>query len=162
MFSYETLDAIADSYNPVLALASLAFIAASVFRAQWRLVVLRLSAFIVIVFVAYGLMFLDRRLNIWPAFGLDYSTHTAVALGLVLFLSFSIPRWAALWVCSFISYVLLMLYQRYHTITDITTTGLAVGVPMTLTLAFLHQPRRVKTAVQALFRTAKSDHPPQS
>lgn len=156
MFSYETLDAIADSYNPALALVSLAFIAAGVFRVQWRLAVLRLSAFIVIVLVAYGLMFLDRRFNIWPSFGLDYSTHTAVALGLVLFLSFSAPRWAVIWICSFISYMLLMLYQRYHTIADIATTGLAVGVPMTLALVFLHQPRGVKTAVQALFPTVKN------
>lgn len=162
MFSYETLDAIADSYNPALALASLAFIAASVFRAQWRLAVSRLSAFSAIVFIAYGLMFLDRSFNIWLTFGLDYSTHTAVAIGLVLFLLFNAPRSAALWVCSFISYVLLMLYQHYHTITDIATTGLAVGVPMTITLLSLHRPRRVKTAVQALFRTAKSNHPPQS
>lgn len=147
MLSYETLDAIADSYNPALALVSLAFIAAGMFRTQWRLVTLRIAGFITIVSVAYGLMFLDRHLNIWPAFGLDYSTHTAVALGLVLFLSFSAPRWAALWFFSLISYVLLMLYQRYHTIADIITTGLAVGIPMALALAFLHRPQRKKAAV---------------
>ena len=146
--SYETLDAIADSYIPALALISLAVIAADAFRVQWRLVSLRIFAFLGIALIAYSLMFLDGRLDIWPAFGLDYSTHTAVASGLVLFLSFCVPRWTVFWIFSLISYALLMLYQRYHTIADIITTGLAVSIPMMLILSVLHRHRQTRTVTQ--------------
>jgi hypothetical protein len=139
MLSYETLDVIADSYNPSLALMSLAFVAAGVCKAQWKLAGVRILAFAVVVLVAYGLMFLDRHLNIWAAFSLDYSTHTAVSLGLVIFLSYNSPRLAVVWIGSFVSYVLLMLYQRYHTISDVATTSLAVGVPVGLIMACLYK-----------------------
>jgi hypothetical protein len=138
MPSYEMLDAIADSYNPLLALISLIFIAASLFKAQWKLAGLRLIAFAVVVFIAYGLMFLDRSLNIWPAFGWDYSTHGAVAIGLVIFLCLNARKAAILWIGSFIGYVLLMLYQGYHTIADIATTIIAVGIPIELIMGYLY------------------------
>ncbi len=144
MLSYETLDAIADSYIPSLAVIALVFIAASLFKSQWRQAGLRFAGFAAMVVIAYSLMFLDHRLNIWPAFGLDYSTHTAVALGLVLFHSFTIPRFTYAWIGSLVGYALLMLYQRYHTISDIVTTGIAVGVPMVLCLLALYSPWRSK------------------
>jgi hypothetical protein len=34
---------------------------------------------IMTLLIGYGLMFLNNRFQIWPAFGLDYSTHTAVS-----------------------------------------------------------------------------------
>ncbi len=146
MLSYETLDAIADSYNPSLAVISLVFIAVSLFKSQWRQAGLRFAGFAMIAVIAYSLMLLDSRLNIWPAFGLDYSTHTAVALGLVLFLSFTIPRFVYFWFGSLVGYALLMLYQRYHTVSDIVMTGIAVGIPMMLCLMPLYRPwRRSKT-----------------
>jgi hypothetical protein len=127
--SYETLDAIADAYNPLLALVSLLLIAARVFKAKWKLAGVGMAGFMTVALVAYGLMFLDRHLGIWPAFGLDYSTHTATALGLVILLSIEARRLATLWSISFICYVLLMLYQRYHTVADVVTTAVAVSFP---------------------------------
>ncbi len=100
---------------------------------------MRFAAFAIVVFMAYGLMFLDNRYKVWPALGLDYSTHTAVALGLVILLSFNATKLKALWCGSFAAYVLLMLYQRYHTIADIVTTALAVGAPTALLLAGLYR-----------------------
>lgn len=134
MLSYETLDAIADAYNPLLALIAIAFIMKSAFQLQWKISGIRLMAFITIAIVAYGLMFLDHQYHLWHYWGLDYSTHTAVALGLVLLLSFISPRFVMLWIISFLGYALLMLYQRYHSITDIITTGIVVGIPIALTL----------------------------
>jgi len=87
MPSYETLDAIADAYIPLLALISLLLIAVRLFKAQWKPAGRGMAGFIAVAFIAYGLMFLDRFLGIWPAVGLDYSTHTATSLGLVLLLS---------------------------------------------------------------------------
>jgi hypothetical protein len=139
MPSYETLDAIADSYNPSLALVALALIAAALCRARWRLAGARALAFAMVASVGYGLMFLERHLHLWSAVGLDYSTHTAVSLGLVIFLSFNAPRLAVAWIGSFVGYVLLMLYQRYHTISDIAATSAVAGVPVGLAIAYLYK-----------------------
>ena len=130
MPSYETLDAIADSYNPALLALSVACLVHSLFRARWQLSLARFHALAVIAFFVYGLMFLDRRLDIWDSAGLDYSTHTALALSLVLFLYFCARRWAPLWIGSLVCYVILMLYQRYHSLADVLTTAIAVGVPV--------------------------------
>lgn len=80
--------------------------------------------------LAYGIMFIDNVYNIWSRWGLDYSTHTAVSLVLVTYLSLLVPRWLLLWQLSFFSYCGLMLYQKYHTVADILSTGvtLAVGI----------------------------------
>ena len=145
MPSFETLDAIADAYNPLLACISLLVIAARLFRAQWKRTGLGVAGFGGVAAVAYGLMFLDRYLNLWPALGLDYSTHTATALGLVILLSFEARKLVPLWVGSLACYVLLMLYQRYHTVTDIMTTAIVVGIPLGWALAFLHRPERAET-----------------
>lgn len=128
MLSYAVLDTIADFYIPLLALAALAFIVKDMLRSQWKIAGVRLTAFLMVAVVAYGLMFLDKQLNIWSSWGLDYSTHTAVALGLVLFLSSVSSQFRVGWFFSFIVYVLLMLYQRYHTVSDILTTGIVVSV----------------------------------
>lgn len=130
MFSYETLDKIADAYTPMLAIVSLAFIIVSVIRAQWRTAGLLLLTVTMILAIAYGLMFLDGRFDIWRTFGLDYSTHTAVALVLVAFLAANNPQFAVFWVGSLMAYVLLMLYQGYHTVSDITVTAAVVVVPI--------------------------------
>lgn len=159
MPSYETLDTIADAYTPLLVIVSLAFIVVALFRAQWRVAGLRLLTVSVVVTIAYGLMFFDARFNIWSTFGLDYSTHTAVALVLVAFLTANRPRLTVLWVGSLIAYVLLMLYQGYHTVSDITVTAAVVIVPTWLVVARLciHWP--FATANKPLNRTRKSSTP---
>lgn len=139
MLNYETLDAIADSYNPLLAFIALAFIMRGIFQSQWKLTGIRFAAFITVAIVAYGLMFLDHQYHLWDHFGLDYSTHTAVALGLVVLLSFMSQRFVILWAMSFVGYALLMLYQHYHTVPDILTTGIAVGIPIALALKSLQR-----------------------
>lgn len=138
MPSYDTLDVIADLYNPLLALISLLFSVAGLFKAQWKLTGLRLLAFAVVAFIAYGFQLLDHYLNIWPTFGLDYSTHTAVALGLTIFLSLNLRKLTILWIGLFVGYVLLMLYQRYHTIADIATTGVVVGIPIFAVVSYVY------------------------
>ena len=137
MFSYETLDKIADAYTPMLTIVSLAFIIVSVIKAQWRTAGLRLLTVTVILAIAYGLMFLDGRFNIWRTFGLDYSTHTAVALVLVAFLAATQPKLTIFWIGSLIAYALLMLYQGYHTISDIAVTAAVVVAPAWLVIAHL-------------------------
>lgn len=136
--NYGTLDWIADAYTPLLAVIALVFIIIALFRSQWRLAGRRLLALAVVLSIAYGLMLLDGRFYLWPALGLDYSTHTAVAMVLVAFLLAEEPRLSVLWFGSLAGYALLMLYQGYHTFSDIAITGLAVIVPAWLVLAYLY------------------------
>jgi uncharacterized membrane protein (UPF0136 family) len=140
--SYETLDAIADAYNPALAIITLLLIATRMFRAQWRAAGLGMVAFAVVAGISFGLMFVDRWLKIWPAFGLDYSTHTATSLGLVMLLSYESRKLMPLWLVSFLCYLLLMLYQRYHSVADMVTTAVVVGLPMGLGMAALYRWQR--------------------
>ena len=75
-------------------------------------------------------MTLDAYFNIGSFLSLDYSTHTAVSLGLIIFLYFNVRRLAIVWIVSFILYLMLMLYQQYHTIADILVTGVVTGFPV--------------------------------
>jgi hypothetical protein len=139
MPSYETLDLIADAYIPLLAILSMSLIVISVFKSHWQVAGLQVLALTFVLIISYGLMFLDNRFQIWPAFGLDYSTHTAVALSLVAFLSFNKSNRLIIWVGSFIAYLLLMLYQRYHTFSDIVVTSAVIFVPVWFVLSFIYR-----------------------
>ena len=139
MPAYATLDAIADSYNPLLLVFSLICIGMPHLKAQWKMGGLRLIGFSAVILVAYGLMFADKRYAIWGGFGLDYSTHTATSIGMVLFLSYCTPRLAMYLSASFILYALLMLYQQYHSLLDILTTGLIVAPLLGGVLMALHR-----------------------
>jgi hypothetical protein len=139
MPSYETLDLLADAYIPLLTILSLSLIVLSLFKSRWQVAGLQVLAITFVLLISYGLMFLDNRFQIWPAFGLDYSTHTAVSLSLVVFLSFNKPNRIIIWVGSFIAYLLLMLYQRYHTFSDIASTSAVVLVPVWLVQAFIYR-----------------------
>ena len=129
--SYETLDKIADLYIPVLAFLSLLsvihclrFNVASVKKSGFRLFQLLTQ-----VLMVYGLMFLDASFNIWPSLGgLDYSTHTALSLVLVVFLLLHHKKYSTVLVGSLGLYLLLMLYQQYHTVADIVVTAVVVGL----------------------------------
>lgn len=145
MLSYATLDAIADSYNPLLLILSLISMGFTLFNSRWRNLQLQLIGFATVAVVAYGLMLLDKKYGIWPQFGLDYSTHTATSLGMVLFLSYCTPRLGIYFVGSFLAYALLMLYQKYHTPLDIISTGLAVGPLIGISLLLLYRAKRDNT-----------------
>ncbi|MCX9157410.1 hypothetical protein OPU71_14880 [Niveibacterium sp. 24ML] len=128
--NYETLDTLADAYTPLLALLWLALILHPLLARQWRTAVLRSALGISCLAVCYGLMFADRVLALWPAIGLDYSTHSAVAIAFVAILCTLLPRQRLAWIASLLAYFLLMLYQRYHTVADILSTAIAVTPPV--------------------------------
>ena len=97
-------------------------------KGQWQSLGTRSLLIFTGALIAYGLMFLDNKLQLWPALGLDYSTHTAVALVLVVYLLANSPKAPWFWLTSLVGYVLLMLYQRYHTVADIMTTAIVVAI----------------------------------
>lgn len=137
MLDYETLDSIADSYVPVLVVLSLASLSRTAILSRWRLLGIHTAAMSFGLLISYGLMFIDAQLQIWPIFGLDYSTHTAVSLAMVVFLNITAKKYWYVWAGSLVCYVLLMLYQGYHSSADIFTTAFVVGLfllPMVLLL----------------------------
>lgn len=82
----------------------------------------------------YGLMWLDNTYQIWPAFGLDYSTHTAFAL------TFCLPlvkhqHWS--WLGMLLLYAWLMKSLNYHSWADMLTTLLAWSIATLLPLMLL-------------------------
>lgn len=124
--SYEQLDAIADAYIPLLGLLVLGFNARQVLNKQYRTAARFSRQTLISVALVYALMALDNYFLIWPAISLDYSTHTALSLALVMLLTqgskFQV-RWQVALAGSFLAYVVLMLYQQYHTIADIGSTA---------------------------------------
>lgn len=124
--AYEVLDSIADSYNPLLFLGYIIF-SALYWRAGDRLAALRGFCGIV---VAYVFMFIDKTWQLWSSVGLDYSTHSAVALALIVFHIHkrSIKsRPAILLSISLVIYCILVVHQQYHSAMDVVTTILALG-----------------------------------
>ena len=126
MLSYEQLDVIADAYIPALAVGSLLLLAkrqaANGFHAAAPDIVYLFSA----IATVYTLMFADRALKLWPYFHLDYSTHTALALVLVVFLAAAGTHMLAGTAVSMLAYIMLMIYQGYHSIADIVTTSMVL------------------------------------
>ncbi len=129
---YETLDNIADSYIPVLAITAFltSVLVSSGSHSRVKITFFRLACLSILLGVAYGFMFLDNAYPIWPNLGLDYSTHTAVSLVLVLFLGLLIPKLLLLWSSSLVVYCGLMLYQEYHSVADIFSTAFVLFVAM--------------------------------
>jgi len=117
---------VADLYTPLLGLYYLRNVTRADLgskRVLFYLVVFNLA-------IAWGGMLADRAGHIWPSWSLDYSTHTAVALALVISLSLSRPAQSVYWAASMFAYAGLMIMLGYHSAADIMTTALATGVLM--------------------------------
>lgn len=133
------LPLVADLYNPALVVLSLVCIGLPLRQRQWKHAGLLLAGFIGIAVIAYGIRYLDEVNGLWGRFGLDYSTHTATSIGMVIFLSFASPRhWKGLSL-SLVSYALLMMHLGYHTALDVLTTGVTVGLLAAAWLKVLNQ-----------------------
>lgn len=148
MSRYQLLDAIADAYVPALGLAWLLACVAGARRHGWPAGGARLLLGLLGLGLAYGVGWLDARGALWARLGLDYSTHSAVAAAMVAALATGLPRLRWPLGLSLLAYVLLMLYQGYHTLADIASTLAILAVPL-CGLALALQPRiaRARNAV---------------
>ena len=139
MSKQEILAVLADLYNPTLLVLSLALMGRPLKQMRWRRSGLLLVGFFGVAVVAYGIRYADQVYRFWERFGLDYSTHTATSIGMVIFLSYIAARqWKYFWL-SLLSYAFLMIHLRYHTAMDILTTALVVAPLVTAVLMILHQ-----------------------
>jgi hypothetical protein len=121
MLSYDALDTIADSINPVMGLIALVLPWArrgSTARHALALDAMTLAA----VSTAYVWQSLDSFLALWPRAGLDFSTHAAVFVAIASSIWQYGTTWR--WVVGTIGigYGGLMRVQDYHSLLDITTT----------------------------------------
>ncbi|WP_060988445.1 hypothetical protein [Photobacterium leiognathi] len=120
--TYQQWALIADVYTPMIALACLISILRVMLKSSMQQGLIRLGLVILSTIFIYTMMFIDNILHIWPAFGLDYSTHTAIALVFVAYFIVYKSRLMHLMVISMFSYALIMVHQHYHTVADILTT----------------------------------------
>ena len=130
MPDYATLDAIADAHNPMLGLVWAALVLQALVARAWTIAGGRLALGLVALAVAYGLMALDAATGLWARFGLDASTHVAVAVAMIAWFAVASRAAGLFTFATFALYVPLMLYQRYHSAGDIATTALATALPM--------------------------------
>ncbi|GEA59825.1 hypothetical protein [Vibrio comitans] len=117
--TFEQWALIADIYTPLLALWS----ARLILRETTHNRKISLTALVVTICIVYVSRFVDEWLGIWPAFSADYSTHTAVALALVVHIAIKVGVWGKLIaVGSLLAYLQLMNHQDYHTYLDMVST----------------------------------------
>lgn len=128
MFTYETLDAVADAYNPTLFFICIIL---SVFCYKQSDLPVVIKCFLG-MFICYLVMFADMLLKLWHLLSLDYSTHSSIAFSLVYCLIHKrrVKSFFSLaFITSLIGYYLLVLYQQYHTVQDIVST-LIITIPL--------------------------------
>lgn len=134
MLSYQTLKIVADSVNPSLGVLTLA-LPFSRWPRQWRLS----SMHIVVTLITVMLTYLARAAfsleAVWASWGMDFTTHGAICI--VLVVALSSLSWKRFWVWGvvFVAYDELMVYEHFHTWADIGTTS-AVLLPFTLVVRY--------------------------
>lgn len=123
---YESWDRIADAVNPTVGVITLA-LSLAVRRPgnppRWAQLLLTLAA----VASIYAVGWLDARLGLWSSAGLDYSTHTALHVAIVVSLWMIDRRAGMAGVAIALLYVALMLYQKYHSFADIATSAVVIA-----------------------------------
>jgi hypothetical protein len=150
MPTYQQLDVIADSYIPALFIITVLMLARDIFKFGLKSNLIQLSSVILSIVIVYSVMAIDNHFKIWPALDLDYSTHTALSLVFVMYLSSQSKVLLALSTTSFLFYILLMIYQKYHTTADIVSTAVIL-IPIFWLLFYCKVP--IKPANKQLKRT---------
>lgn len=137
MTSYELLDHVADSVNPTLGLLSLSLPWLRVYRTRPPSPWMRILGTLLCVGIAYVGQAFDSLTGAWPSMSLDYSGHSAVCTALLVSLAHLSRRWLAASIVIGISYAALMMYQQYHTLADIVTTAVPVGLACVVLWRFI-------------------------
>lgn len=146
MTTYEVIDAICDAVNPVLFLSALGMVGYFLLKKKYKYSASIGVGIVFGLFVTYGMLFVDTKMQIWESMGMDYSTHTAFAFAMcsVLGVFLNRPVVIAVILCG---YIAAMLYQKYHTVSDISTTLLVLAV---LVLPFHIQLKRISERTRSL------------
>ena len=135
MTAHGFLGAIANSFNPLLAVLALAVPFLRRPRTVRSTVAYYLSTGAAIG-VVYLVRFIDSRNQIWGSFGLDYSTHSAFAASLAASIGAFDRRWAVPLALAVLLYFALEIFMRYHGILDILSSAVPAAV-VAILLRFL-------------------------
>ncbi|WP_220719388.1 hypothetical protein [Agarivorans litoreus] len=131
--SYTLLALVADLYTPLLIIALFGMgwqqFKTNQKHQQLKQVVVSL---LLSILTSYSLMIADNYWQWWPAFGLDYSTHTAVAFSLQLAIHRVASKFRWFTWLAYLSYLVLMWALNYHSVMDMLTTMLSVGLLLQL------------------------------
>ena len=123
MLTYDQWDIVADAYIPVLTVLALWSLFKRSGNSGGPRTIPQIKILVLSVLLVCLLMFVDAILVIWPRFGLDYTTHVALALALVCHLIYFGKTFSPLLAGSMCLYCVLMVYQAYHTIWDVVSTA---------------------------------------
>lgn len=124
--TFEQWAFIADLYTPIIVIVCVICMVLSGREQGLRFGLWQLGGVLLSTAFIYTVMFIDNALGIWPAFNLDYSTHTAIALVFIGYFIVYTPRLRGVMVLSIVGYAALMMHQKYHTLSDIITTTVCV------------------------------------
>ena len=139
--AYRILDAIADSFDPLLATVTLACPFLRKPRALRPAILYYLSTAAAIGFV-YLIRAIDARQQIWGSVGLDFSTHSAFAASLAVSMGAFRRGWILPLAAATVLYFSLELIMRYHGPLDILTSAAVASVAASmLHLAIFHSSR---------------------
>jgi hypothetical protein len=136
MTTYEVIDAVCDSVNPILFLSSIGVIGYFLIKKNYKHSLFVGLGTLYGLLVTYGILFIDKKVQFWERMGMDYSTHTAFAFALCSVIGIFMEK-AVLMAVILAAYIIAMLYQRYHTVADIASTLLvlsALVLPLLLLL----------------------------
>lgn len=136
---HHTLEVLADLYNPTLFASAIAFTFwySRSKTQKTRAAIFYLFELTLYLVLVYGLQYIDNRIDLWPRFNLDYSTHSAFAVAMIWPLwRHQSCLWRWLWPVSFGLYAALMIYMGYHTLEDIISTS-AVLIILFLGIRYL-------------------------
>jgi hypothetical protein len=134
MLSHESLKVVADTVNPILGLLAIA-LPITKWRGQWRPASMQIGVTLMTVALTYLFRAVFDLEGLWASRQLDFSTHTAICVVLVIALSSLDWKRAWIWCVILIAYAQLMTYQHYHTWIDIGTTA-AVMVPFSALIRY--------------------------
>ena len=149
MTEYSFIDGVLDTYNPLLFVISLIIGARKIIKRQTHKVV-RLVAMMAVSFgYVYGMYFLDKHMQIWTSFGLDYSTHTAFAIAVSMTIC-SVKQWVEVLMILFCFYVVGMLFMDFHTVEDIVATSVVIAIPLFIAQYFIIQKTQLKDMEDAV------------
>jgi hypothetical protein len=121
------LSALADSFNPLLAIVALAVPFLRRPQTTRATVAYYLSTGAAIGIV-YLVRFIDSRNHLWASFGLDYSTHSAFAASLAASLGAFDRRLIVPLVVAVLLYFALEIFMRYHGIMDILSSAIPAAI----------------------------------
>lgn len=139
MTAHDFLDAVADSFNPLLAIVALAVPFLRRVRTARTTVVYYVATGAAIGLV-YLVRFIDDRNQLWASFGLDYSTHSAFAASLAASIGAFDRRWAIPLALAVLLYFALEIFMRYHGAVDIVSSAVPAAIA-----ALMLQTLRVRT-----------------